>query len=288
MTYLSIIPDDPALAQFIGSINNVVGGTAFGMKKTSAMFSQLVNMMANQWRHSLGPLGKTVKVVKRGPFSYEIYSDEKKVSWIENGLPEFDMKQTHPNGPKSRVVKPRRRGNKILTKWKAKRKDGTIYTVRAGDKYNIVPFRHGTMKGTRFTGGRENISELRMNQLHMLMNKVNSKQFSRSRVTTSTSDSTYKTPNALGKMIERAQYKWGDRLELPDIPENQDIQGVVAMSTGGSTQFMSFRVVSQNSPDGSWIHKAVPGKHTPQRIAAATIPTMSKILQATMKEDLGL
>lgn len=298
MMELRLVPSDPALAQFIGAVNAVAGGTGFGLKRTQAAFVQIVSAMADSWRSAVGnPYDKTISIKKNSPFSYTIYSNDKMVGWKENGLGPFDMKQTHTRGLKSRVVKPRVRNGKTITSWIQKRKDGTPYIVKAGDPYLIIPFRHGTQEGSRYSGGRKtynrivggSVEQSMRNQLYMITEKVNSKKFERSTVLTDPSESQKKEPNALGKMIERAEYKWGSRLELEDTIENQDLQGMVAMkvSTGGS-QFLTFRVVSKNSPQSSWMHPGIPAEHNLNRIAVTGQNEITRILENAMKEDLGI
>lgn len=290
MTKMSVIPNDSTLAQFIGSVNNVAGGgSLFGLKRTASVFERIVNSIASAWRRSLGPeYSRSVKVEKKTPFKYEIYSENKMVSWIENGLSPFDMKNTHTVGPKSRLIKPRIRRGKMLAEWTARRKDGTKYTVHAGDSYAIIPFRHGTSGGTRYSGGRKNVNGIVMNQLSNIIGDLGANRFKRSRVMMSPSESGKSEMNALGEMVARAEYSWGDRLELPENPADQDLQGMVAMAAGRGSVFMTFRVVSKNSQDGSWMHPGIKAQKNLSNIINAGQMPMEKAIQSAMMEDLGL
>ncbi len=175
--------------------------------------------------------------------------------WMEKGAPAFDMKTTHPYGRKSRVGR-----------------DGTPYL--------IIPIRHGTPGSVSNPMPRDFYAAIRKT--------IKDGGFKASQVT---SAQHHTEPNFKGQDIMRAGYAWGDRITgVSDQFKN--LEGMVRFakkSSGGghlNSSYMTFRIISAKSPDGMWINPAKP-KITPY-VIAATQDTVAQIMEAGLRQDLGL
>ena len=132
MTTLSIVPTDSSLIELIGALNAI--GSGVGLNRTERALSAVSGSVARAWQTSVGPTHR-IQRKKKSPFSYEVFSEDKVVHWLEVGLKPFDMKLTHPFGKKSRKVKPRTVNGKTLTQWKRKKK--TVLLVQYQPEMNI-------------------------------------------------------------------------------------------------------------------------------------------------------
>jgi hypothetical protein len=141
-----------------------------------------------------------------------------------------------------------------------------------GEPYLIVPFRWGTPK----TVGFRNVMTAEVYSM------VKKKKFEKSVVT----GKTHIEPNALGQPVERQEYEWGDRLDM----EGSNMDGMVRMKghDGKSAGYFTFRVISRNSPAGSWIKPATQGKPITQGVVNATQKDVNELLDMAFRRDLGL
>lgn len=112
---------------------------------------------------------------------------------------------------------------------------------RKGVPYLIVPFRQFT-PGQGPSGG---------------MSKAAYQKMRKSRFSLVESVDRKVEPNAKGENIFRPTYQWGDRLKET---EDENEKGMVSFfdSGTGKKTYLTFRVVSANSPAGSWIRKGRP------------------------------
>lgn len=276
MMTLSVVPSDPVLIDLITSLNKL--GTGMGFRQTERAFRAIATAISRSWQNQVGP-GHRIETRRISPFTYDVFSKDKVVGWMENGLAPYDMKKTHTNGKKSRVVKARRRGDKIITEWKAKRKDGSTYTVRAGDSYLIIPFRHRT-KNRPGTAGKMTLTDVYGD----VRRQMKSDDFKRSSVIESANPGPQQT---FSQAINRAKYDWGTRLEFPDKPEFSHLQGMVVMGPPKQSQFMSFRVVSVNSPPGSWLHPGIKARKYLYNIMTDGQQKIQNIIQDALLRDVG-
>lgn len=278
MLQVEVIPTDTTLINLIGSLNNINDNNGF--QKTEKAFDAVTSAIKRAWQKSVGPKHK-ISQRKESKFSRYIFSTDPVVGWLENGLSSYDMRKTHTKGKKSRVIKARMGKNgKVKTSWWKKNKDGSRELVRAGSSYTIIPFRHGTEKGSRF--GDAQPGQVGLNQI---MNKLRSQEFQESEVVDSPETSGTASKNYWGDMIKRAEYKWGNRLELPDRPEFDNLQGLVKMKGG---TYLTFRVISQNSPDGSWMHPGIKSRKYLSRILSQNAEKISNIMDTALRGDIGL
>ncbi|MFZ4618795.1 MAG: hypothetical protein ACOYM2_21730 [Rectinemataceae bacterium] len=262
---------------------NTMGGR--GMPQTTEAFKTGVREIEATWKsvangaplngevlvkNPSGGYAAGVKVRQVGPFDYTVYNDSKGAEGIENGTPPLDMKQTHPYGPKGRVAN---KGTKTNPRWVP---------------YLIVPFRWGTPGAS---GGH--FRNIIPNQIYsMLRMQIRAGQFIRTQV----ASETHSEPNFWGEAVQRAQYQgengregWGSMLR--GIGGN--IEGLSAMDADtrkkkkGSAYF-TFRVISADSPAGSWIKPATPAKNVAKKVADYTRDIITEMVEAAIKADLGL
>ncbi|MDR0637912.1 MAG: hypothetical protein LBG27_03245 [Spirochaetaceae bacterium] len=215
-----------------------------------------------------GKYARSIKIDRKGPFDYEIYSEAKVAEWIENGTDELDMKTTHPFGPRSRVA----------------------HTGKnRGYPYLIVPFRWGTPR----TVGFRNIMPESVYKI-----VKNKKKFRQTKTTVSADKSDFKTENASGEMVGRAQYSdvlgsrpWGDRLAA-DMGEGitDNMVGMSSMSgqNGKAAGYLTFRVISAAPGATGWIRPATRARPVTRAVAGVTQETVNDIIDSAVREDLGL
>ncbi|MDC7221538.1 MAG: hypothetical protein PQJ59_16510 [Spirochaetales bacterium] len=279
MMTLSVVPDDPALGEMIAAMNSV--GTGMGLKNTERALDLIAQSVARSWQNAVGS-DHRIERKKTAPFEHVVYSRDPVVHWMEYGLKSFDMKETHTKGPKSRVVKPRVRKGKVLNQWWQTRQDGSRYLVHAGDPYLIVPFRQHVKKMKEIQG-----DELK-NAYSYVQSQMRKDDFTKSKVTASPADSTTQSKNANQEMVKRAEYSWGTKIEFPKVEDGVDkykhLRGMTKMQGG---EFMTFRVVSVNSPKNSWIHPGIPEKRYLRNILERGQEQISNIIGKALEKDLG-
>lgn len=262
MMFLSIVPSDPNLIQFIAAMNNI--GSEDGFPSTQFYFKQIINEIASSWR-TVTKNKYEVEVNQHSPFRHTIFSKEPMMGYLENGLSRYDMKETHTKGAKSRVAKTGK--NK-------------------GVPYLIVPFRHATTEGSRF-------QDTGLSSLYSKISyQISSGKFQRSIVTKPAKTSGKMEKNAMGEMVSRAEYDWGSRFQ-PEITEDMSeeqkktmkrLSGLVAFP--GS--YMTFRVISKNSPADSWIHPGIEPRHYLRDILNMNQEKIKNIIEMALAMDCGV
>jgi len=190
-------------------------------------------------KSSSGGYAASIKTRQESVWHYVTSSKAPVARWLEEGTAELDMKETHPYGPKGRVAKkpiPKRLGG------------GFRYVP-----YLIIPIRWATPGAGAHMGAKNVIPD----QIYkMLTAKTKDKQprFGRSVVL----DGKTSSPNFWGEMQDRSTYKWGDRVQ----GAGGNIEGLVAMAGAPdkrgkqASTYFTFRVISADSPSGSWIRPA--------------------------------
>lgn len=178
---------------------------------------------------------------------------------IEQGSPARDLKPGLLGGPKAR------RG-----------KNGSIYT--------IIPFRHGSPDAlTMKAMPREIYAQAR--------------RLAHSKITGS-----YLDQNAHGGMVRRNTYQWGGRLKETTTgwrsriqPEGHEythstaiFSGMVRMGSPKHSSFMTFRVVSSNSPTNSWWSPGTDPKPVAAAVAEMVSPTAMAMIRTAFMTDLAV
>ncbi|MDR1505791.1 MAG: hypothetical protein LBI67_01675 [Treponema sp.] len=222
-----------------------------------------------------GKYARSIKIDRKGPFDYEIYSDAEVAGWIENGTEELDMKTTHPFGPRSRISK-------------------------KGVPYLIVPFRWGTpgRNGQKRVGFRNIIPEQIYKQL--LISRKNKFKFQASKVTASADTSDNLELNYNNHMVgvaSRAKYEWGDRVFSADVDsltdgsrEDHFADGMVKMEgqNGKAAGYLTFRIISAAPGATGWIKPAMRARPVTRAVAGVTQDTVNEIIGSAVREELGL
>jgi hypothetical protein len=275
---LSVLPSDPVLVDLIGALNSV--GSGAGFRNTERALSAISGSVAKSWQMAVGS-DHRIERKKLTPFSHSVFSRDDVVHWLEYGLAPFDMKMTHTKGQKSRIVKPRKGPDgKLIMSWSQKRKDGTTYTVHAGDPYLIIPFRHRT-KG-KGKGDQKSLEDV----YPEVKRQMQGEDFQRSKVTKSPEKSGKVSPNYWRHAVQRAEYSWGSRFDFPETDEYKNLQGLVAMGSPKQSQFMSFRVVSVNSPAASWLHPGIKARHNLENILKRGQEQIRTVIEEALAKDL--
>jgi len=203
-------------------------------------------------KNPTGGYARTIKVLRLTPLNSIVYSDSKIAKHLEEGTEPLDMKKTHPYGPKSRVSK-------------------------KGVPYNIIPFRHGIP-------GTLSYAPMPAELYAKIREEIKAGNVQLSQITKGKK----LEPNYQGKLIPRANYKWGSRISSGI----DKLEGMVVMNVGTDrsirSQYMTFRVISANSPAFKWIRKARPALHLTEHVVRNTRRIVSEILEQGLKEDIGL
>lgn len=195
--------------------------------------------------------------------TYVISSDDPKAFWIETGTAAWDMRKMLQTSHKVRQT-------------------------AEGKRYLVIPFRWGTPK-TLVVGayvGRE-MTE----QVH---------QFMLNRVPESFITGTYQQPSLIDPdvMVDRYSYQWGGNLTPRDLNElgidpntapGRHMVGMYRMNdpeVGGHAQHVTFRTISENSPEGTWMHPGTEGKYPALAVAEWVEREMHAAMNAALDADL--
>ena len=263
MTKMGITFSNDQLQKIAGGLK-IAGEQSF--PATREAFKQSANFVAQTWRgyakggdlqgitpmkNPSAKLASSIKVHKNGPFDYEISSDSEQARRIEEGTEELDMKKTHPYGPKSRVS--------------IKTEKGVTRRV----PYLIVPMRWGTPRSVSF----------RSVMPEEIYNIVKQRAFKKSVV----EQTTHFENNFIGDATERREYTWGSALSGEEFG---NAEGMVKMANRGG--HFTFRIISAESPAGSWIRPAQPPKPVIQAVATVTQDVVNAMVEQGLREDIGI
>lgn len=207
---------------------------------------------------------RSIRAEKLGDFHYSISSDNRQLEAKTKGQKEveFDMKQTHPYGNKSRVSK-------------------------KGIPYLIIPFRWGTpnQKGKK----RDHFN----NFIPQKNYQTSVKGLQLSAVNAAKK---YFEANFKGESIERQGYDWAkngrlkeeDAWEVEGKHENTySSAGMVRMKDVTGSAYFTFRIVSAKSPADSWIyHKdAIPPVDMMGALERTVKPKIDSIINEGIQAD---
>lgn len=263
--------------RFAKSIENA---PAAALPNTAAAFARAAQYVQNMWTSYLSgdqPLngiefmsGVTSSMVRsirsryNGDLDYTIYSDSMQLEQKVHGSKkvEYDMKQTHPYGKKSRVSK-------------------------KGIPYLIIPFRWGTPSGKKDANGKD-ISRAHFNNvIPQASYETSVKGLKMSKVNI---DKNYFESNFKGENIERKGYDWAKfgRLKESQAWDDRSV-GMVRMKdlASGKSTYFTFRIISAKSPQGSWIyHKdAVPAIDLMDALVRTAKPGVDRIISEGVQAD---
>lgn len=269
MNRIDIQLDATALAELSKAMQIVKENV---LKEVSASMDSAAGLVANTWRQwatgdiALPDVGgiekpspaiaRSIKIRKNGSWYREIGTDNKEMTKIQEGSPaidiEYDMKKTHPYGPKSRVIR------------SGKNK---------GTPYLIVPFRWGTPSSK--DKGRAHFANYIPKAVYNTGLKVGQMNISRILETTHT-EKNYK-----GEDVERREYQWGGRVTKKQAWE-KNAAGMVRMANGGG--YFTFRIISAKSPAGSWIYRRKEPAKPALDVVGALVKATGSTVEAMVQE----
>lgn len=270
MVKVSVDLDDGLLYQLKESLMGFSNGTGSKvMPRTMGAFSAAAKLIQKSWQNwAMGGsligaadiknpnprLAASIRIRGISDFDISIETDSRYMERIQNGTPEFDMKTKYPYGNKSRVAQ------------SGKNK---------GIPYLIIPFRWGTPNESG--GARAHFGNTIPLEVYKIMQ---SRSFEKS----GRKDRTHTEPNARGENIERSEYNWGDRINDEGAG---NANGMVKMRSNSGSTYFTFRVISANSPSGSWVRKEVPPNDVVGAVEKTTRKNVEDLLQAGLEQDLG-
>ena len=199
---------------------------------------------------------RSIRAQRNGDFDYTVLSDNRQLEEKTKGRKEveYDMKQTHPYGKKSRVSK-------------------------KGIPYLIIPFRWGTPNGKGTKRAHFN------NFIPQKNYETSVKGLNLSAVD---SAKKYFEANFKGENIERQGYNWAKngRLKEDQAWDDRSVGMVRMKDVTGSTYF-TFRIVSAKSPAGSWIYHrdAKPAIDMMGALERTVKPKIDEMISAGIQAD---
>ena len=277
MIKVDVTLTDDTLIQLRAALNGFSGSNGGKiMPRTKAAFNQASKLIQKSWQNwAMGGsiagaadiknpspnLARSIKIRGIGDFDISIETDSPYMERIQNGVAEFDMKDTYPYGKKSRVSK-------------------------KGIPYLIIPFQWGTPNSSG--GSRAHFGNTITQEVYAILK---SRKFNKSMRKTDT----HIEPNASGENIERTEYTWGDRITVDDVLTaagdegiSDNVFGMVKMKANSKSTYFTFRVISANSPPNSWKRKAVPPNDVVSAVEKATRKDVEALLQEGLEQELGL
>lgn len=281
MTTLTLVPNSDLLAVLDVHLKRMGRGA---LPNTVAAFESGVDLIAATWRdyamgspipgtsmqikHPTGGYAAGVKIAQVNPFEYLVYNDSAIASVIEDGAASYDMKDKHPYGPKSRVAN---KGTKKNPRWVP---------------YCIIPMRWGTPGST---GHFRNI--IPEDVYKLITASIRAGEFQRTRAT----GQTHAEPNFWGQQVQRAEYEgengrplWGSRL----TGVKGYMEGMSAMVADAgkarSSEYVTFRVISAESPAGMWIQPARPAHKISEHVVRNVAGMLLEMVEAGIRADVGV
>lgn len=214
-----------------------------------------------------GAYRDSIQIRKLGDFAYEVYADAPHARALEEGMPERDLKAMLGTSHKVRISKD-------------------------GSRYLIIPFRWGTPGATTF--GKTVIpqevhdfwkpahragSHVVAQQTHLVGHRIHDRQ---------------------PLTVTERQYVWGHRLNRADLTgagvtdpqQRRYLTGMVNLRNPGGkggashSQYLTWRIMSDKSPPGSWIAPRVEGFHPARTVADQFRPQARQAFEAAVQADV--
>lgn len=211
---------------------------------------------------------KNIKIEHEG-HAVSVSTTDPVISIIERGRNAYDMKDTHPFGPKSRINK-------------------------KGEPYNIIPFRKGQSSTTRTP-----IPSALQRHIDAVKKAGWEPSYALG------PEHNYQSPNARGEMVTRTKTKWGDRIDLNPRPfrdKTAKYSGLYRLIDAPFNKtadygIVSFRIIKQANLAGltgkdrkaaaaKWINPAVAGKHYVPKLAKIHLSGLSLAIQAALNNEI--
>lgn len=241
-----------------------------GLPHTKHAVQESLKFIKNTWsdiatkeiKYSTGNYVQAIQIEYGGEYSGQVVNRLPYAGYVEYGVSSFDMKKMLSTSHQVRVSK-------------------------KGIRYLIIPFRHMT-PGEHTKQGAQN---QRATAKSMPKNIYDlAKSLAKSNVT-GTYHETSKNIASPAKarnykngipQAQRWKYNWGQRLTgIGGIHE-----GMVKMNTtGGGSQYLTFRVMSQKSR--GWIHPGIEAKHLTQKTVAQVSGKINSYLEENFNKDIS-
>lgn len=204
-------------------------------------------------------------IVGQGSVAQRVLTVKQIARDLENGKGKWDMKEMLLSGPKARHGK--------------------------NGRYNIIPFRHGT-------------SDNPNSWFKKMPNDIykQARQLKETRTeTTKVAVAGKHMRQVLGDHIQQHKktLQWGGRLTGTEAthPKGANAatgqghkagkyEGMTKNGAKGQTQYMTFRVVSDSSPTGSWWHPGYQAHHIAQGVADFCRPAVEKMIGEAAAADM--
>lgn len=203
---------------------------------------------------------RSIQLESRGEYE-EVFTTSRYHGLVEKGRPKVDLKPGLLSGPKARQGK--------------------------NGPYNIVPFRHGTPSANR--------NPMPAN-IYRLILRDSQKAEERKQAGLDSKGGTSRVLKASSKPQERA-YEWGYRISRKNTQDKKrgwktgKYAGMVRMDVSTTrarrSQYMTFRVVSINSPPDSWILPPLDPIPIREKVVETVTPIAKQMLAAALEEDLA-
>lgn len=199
---------------------------------------------------------RSIRAQRNGDFDYSIYSDNRQLEEKTRGRKEveYDMKQTHPYGKKSRVSK-------------------------KGIPYLIIPFRWGTPNG-------KNTKRAHFN--NFIPQKYYNTAVKGLKMSEVDAAKKYFEANFKGENIQRQGYNWAKKGRLTEEQAWDDRSvGMVRMRDITGSSYFTFRIISAKSPAKSWwYHKdAIPPVDMMGALERTVKPKIDEMISAGIQAD---
>ena len=191
----------------------------------------------------------SIKREMTSPLSAHIWTDWDRAEQIDAGIPARDMKTMLQTSARTRISK------------------------KTGQKYLIIPFRHGA-------AGANTLSKAMPPAVYQ-----QAKRLSMSSIVGKTT-----RIGGTGKVVPQAKYQWGSRLQhgldSNSKHKSDHYAGMVRMNTsaGGakSSSYLTFRVMSESS--SGWIYPAREAKHWGRHLQEVLTPLLEKSIAESLRE----
>jgi hypothetical protein len=252
------------------------------MENFWAEFHRMPMLVKNRWidmvmrsgalpRFKQGYAGE-IEIVNTDRISYKIFSEGEFTRRVEEGVRPFDMKPGMLASPRAREGK--------------------------NGRYIRIPFRH-SVKSLRAAGVYNKARNL---------DRERGEAGGGARVNVSRMQRTgnFQDTNADGQIVSRAIYRpAARRLDARNLPRYRNegkinratkwprgvsspniLHGLVKAGSPRHTQYMTFRTVSEKTPQFKWIHPGFKAHPVFDKVLASTMPEIQKRLKDAMMKDL--
>lgn len=198
-------------------------------------------------------IAQSIKVRHSGAMDVSIETDSLQMQQIQTGRRQYDLKDTHPYGNKSRMSK-------------------------EGIPYLIIPFEWMTENDKGGHRAHATVANTIPAEVYALLKSKAFKPML-------TTGEVHLEKNYKGEDIPRANYEAGySQLEA----KGTNMNGMVKANGTGHTSYTTFRIISAKSPASKWIVPPIPANDVAGALAKQEAANAEAIIEAGFKDDLGM